>query len=114
MSPGRRAQRRGRRLRVHLPVFLLLLGVILLVAAIRLWHPFSTARHRQEELARLRAQKAELEARRRELTEYQNNLASDRGQEAVARQEGYVKPGERRLVFVREKPKDKSKTESRK
>ena len=102
--PGGRERRPRRKLRLHLPVFLLVLGAILLVAALRLWIPFSNARRQQDEVARLRQQKAGLAAERAQLDEYKHRLASDQGLEASARQEGYVKRGERRLVFVRQKP----------
>ena len=67
---------------------------------IRLWGPLSQARRQLEVLARLHAEKAALESEHGRLEKYKRQLASDKGAEAVVRQEGYVKTGERRLVFV--------------
>jgi len=93
----------GRKLRIHAPVFLGILGLVLLVAAVRLWGPFSVARRQRAELARLHAQAVALQAEHAQLEQYKRRLASDQGAEAVARQGGYLKPGDRRLLFVREK-----------
>jgi cell division protein FtsB len=98
-----------RKLRIHLPVFLALIGAAFLLAIIKLWGPMAVARHQQEGLARLRAEKASLKDENKQLEEYKRKLASDEGKEAAARRDGYVREGDRRLVFVKEKEKAKAK-----
>ena len=98
---------RRRKLRIHLPVFVALVAVALLLAAINLWHPMAVARRQQENLARLRAERASLNDEHKQLENYKRKLASDEGQEAAARRDGYVREGDRRLVFVKEKEKGK-------
>ena len=100
-SAGHPAGRGGRRLRLSLVVFLSLIGLMLILAAIKLAGPYATARRQEQELAQLRAQKRALIAERRGLREFQGKLATDAGQEMAARRQGYVRPGERRIVFVR-------------
>ncbi len=107
MKPQGRERQARRKLRMHSRVFLVLVGVVLLIAAIRLWQPFSGSRRQQEEIARLRAEKAQLQAEQAELQTYKHDLASDRGQEGALRRQGYTKPGDRPLVFVRKKPAEK-------
>jgi len=98
-----------RKLRVHLPVFLALVAVALLLAAINLWGPMATARRQQEELVRLRAEKVGQQEEGRQLRGYKRKLASDEGQESAARRSGYVREGDRRLVFVKEKAKGRGR-----
>ncbi len=99
-----RERRARRRLRVHTRVVVLLLGAIVLVGVIRLCHPYALARRQEEEIARLRAQKSALQAEHDQLQAYKHDLASDRGQESTLRRQGYIRPGERPLVFVKQKP----------
>ncbi len=96
-----------RKLRIHLPVFLALVGVALLIAIVKLWGPTATARRQQEDLARLRSEKASLNDEHKQLEDYKRKLASDEGQESAVRRSGYVREGDRRLVFVKEKEKGK-------
>ncbi len=99
-------------MRVNPPVFLALLGLVLVITLIRLWGPVARARHLEAENARLRAEIAATKAEHAPLEEEKRQLASDEGAESVVRQRGYVKPGERRLVFVPGKDaKDKGKGE---
>jgi hypothetical protein len=98
---------RRRRLIVHPHIFLLLVGAALLVAAFRLWGPAATARRQQQDLDRLRADKVALQAENTELQDYKRKQASEEGRESAARREGYVREGDRRLVFVKEKEKKK-------
>jgi len=96
---------RRRRLILHPPVFLLLVGLVLVVAAVKLWGPMSTARRQREALASLHTEKTAQQEEQRQLQEYKRGQASDEGQESAARRDGYVRDGDRRLVFVREKSK---------
>jgi hypothetical protein len=96
---------RRRRLIVPSRVFLLLVGIALVIAALRLWGPAATARRQQQDLDRLRVDKAALQNENAQLQEYQRKQASEGGRESAARREGYVREGERRLVFVKEKEK---------
>jgi hypothetical protein len=73
---------------------------------IKLSRPLATIQRQHDELARLRTQKAELEVEKARLEVYQRHLATDHGIERAARREGYLRPGERRLVFVREDAED--------
>ena len=98
-------QRRRRRLRVHLPVFLMLLGVLFCFAVVRLWGPVMTGRRQHRELLRLKAEKAALRAEHARLEDYRRRMASEEGLEAAARARGYVMPGDRLLKFVPDKGK---------
>jgi hypothetical protein len=96
---------RRRRLILHPPVFLLLVGLVLVVAAVKLWGPMCRARQQQEVLARLRTDRATQQEEQRQLQQYKRGQASDAGQESAARRDGYIRDGDRRLVFVKEKQK---------
>jgi len=99
--PGN-ARGRCRGLRVNRTAFLLAVGVVLAVGGVKLAQPLSVARRQQDELARLRRDKANEQAQQARLERYQRELATDRGLERAARREGYLRTGERRLVFTRE------------
>jgi cell division protein FtsB len=99
---GKRRERRPRTLRVHITVFLALLGAVVLIGLVKLWQPVSQGHRQQQEIARLRAEREALRAEQRQLEGYKHDLASDRGQESTLRRQRYVKPGERRLEFVEE------------
>jgi len=96
-------QRRRRGRRVSLPAFYLLVSLVLLAAVVKLSQPVGAIRRQQEQLSQLRVEKARLVAEKARLEGYQHELATDRGVERAARREGYVRPGDRRLVFVPEK-----------
>ena len=101
MEPGdRREGRRRRRPRMSVPAFLLLLALVLVVGMVKLAGPFSAVRREEQNLAGLRLGQRELTAEQGRLLEQKNHLATDEGMEAAARREGYVRPGERRIVFV--------------
>ncbi len=93
---------------MHRSVFLALLGLVLIVGAAKFCVPWSNARRQQEELNQLRREKAQLETEQKQLTRYKRLLASDQGLESAARREGYVRQGDRRIIFVPEKEKPKS------
>jgi cell division protein FtsB len=95
--------RPGRKLRMHRSVFLALLGLVLIIGAAKLCVPWAEGRRQQEELRELRRQKAELKTEQKQLTHYKRLLASDQGLESAARREGYVRQGDRRIIFVPEK-----------
>lgn len=97
--------RRGRPLRVSPRVFWAAVGLMVGLGLAKLYGPLASHRAQQTELARLRMQKASLLAEQERLTGYKETLASESGLERAARREDYARPGERRLVFVREKAK---------
>lgn len=97
--------RPGRKLRMHRSVFLALLGLVLIIGAAKFCVPWAEARQQQEELKQLRREKAELVAEQKQLARYKRLLASDQGLESAARREGYVRQGDRRIIFVPEKGK---------
>jgi len=97
-----RTRPRGRR--ISLPAFYLLLSAVFLVAIIKLSGPLTVIRRQHEELARLRVDKAHLLAEKARLQGYQHDLATDRGLERAIRRDGYIRAGERRLVFIPAKP----------
>ncbi len=99
------ARRRGRKLRVHRHIVYAVVGTVLVVGVVKFWGPLHTARLQSRELARLQHQKEALQEEQALLAEQKNRLASDEGVEAAARREGYVKPGDRRIVFVKDKTK---------
>jgi hypothetical protein len=101
MRPGDgRDGRRRRHRRLSVPGFLLLLGLVLVAGMVKLAGPFSAVRREEQNLARLRVEQREQAAEQARLLEYKNHLATDAGMEAAARREGYVRAGERRIVFV--------------
>jgi cell division protein FtsB len=104
--------RPGRKLRMHRSVFLALLGLVLIMGAVKFCVPWAEARRQQEELKELRREKADLVAEQKQLTRYKRQLASDQGLESAARREGYVRPGDRRIIFVPKKKRG-SGTEDR-
>ncbi len=93
---------------MHRSVFLALLGLVLIMGAAKFCVPWSNARQQREELNQLQREKAQLEAEQKQLTRYKRLLASDQGLESAARREGYVRQGDRRIIFVPEKEKAKS------
>jgi len=106
MRPFSLRQATSRRNRLNRTAFCLLLGLALIVGLIKLSGPLASIQREHDELARLRRQKAELEVEKARLEAYQSHLATDYGLERAARREGYLRPGERRLVFVRENAED--------
>jgi len=80
-------------------VFLALLAAVLVMGIAKLSGPLATVRQQQDDLARLRQRKQALLAERRLLEAEKRRLATEEGQEWAARRRGYVRPGERRLVF---------------
>lgn len=83
--------------------FYVLVSLVLVAAAVKLSQPVGAIRRQQEQLSRLHLEKARLVAEKARLEGYQHELATDRGVERAARREGYIRPGDRRLVFVPEK-----------
>jgi len=100
--PGSR--RRG--VRVSSRVFWIAVAVVVLAGMVKLYGPIATARRQEEELSRLRLEKAALLEDQQRLDAHKRQLACDAGLEATARREGYVRNGERRLVFVRSTGKE--------
>ncbi len=100
MSPEGHMRAGRRRLKGRF--VLLLAALILSLGLVKLAQPLATIRDQSGRLAQLETQKATLLAHRALLEERKTELATQPGQEAALRRRGYVRPGERRLVFVRE------------
>lgn len=101
MEPGDgRNGRRRRRRRLSVPGFVLLLVVVVVVGMVKLAGPFSAVRREEQKLAGLRLEQRALAEEQTRLVEHKNYLATDEGMEAAVRREGYVRSGERRIVFV--------------
>jgi len=95
-------------LRVDQRAFLVALGVVALFGVFKLYGPVATSRRQQDELTRLHIEQAALVTEQGRLKAYKQKLASDAGFEAAARRLGYVREGERRLVFVPQREKKAS------
>jgi len=89
--------------RIRGRAFLGLVGVLLLVGLIRLWSPLATIRAQGDRIAQLNLKKAALLSEQADLERGKQRLATEEGRKAAARRQGYVKKGERRIVFFREK-----------
>lgn len=100
----KRASSIGKRRRVKRNVFLGLAGLVLVLGLAHLARPLVQIRANGDRLAQLQLTKAALEADRAALAEQKAFLATGTGQEIAARRQGYLRPGERRLVFCEEKP----------
>lgn len=105
----RRAGNGRQRVRLNRTVFLLLVGTAAALGVAKLSGPLKTVWGQQQDLARLREERTTLAAERTRLQTLKRHLASDEGQEQAARRAGYLRPGERRLVFVRD-PKEAAET----
>ena len=66
---------------------------------VKLWCPVGKLRDQSDRLAQLRLHRAALVRERDDLRLYKQFLATEPGQEATARRLGFVRPGERRIVF---------------
>ena len=80
--------------------FWALAGALMMIGMVRMWGPLSTVRGQSERMAELRATRASLLAEQVSLERERRFLATDAGREAAARRMGYVRPGERRVVFT--------------
>lgn len=92
----------GRRRRIRRSVFFGLGGLVLVLGLAHLARPVLQVRTHGDRLAQLRLTKAALEADRAALGEQKAFLATGTGQEITARRQGYLRPGERRLIFCEE------------
>jgi len=95
LSRGRRGRRRMKR-----RAFWMLAGAVCAIGMLRLWGPLGAIREQSGRMAQLRGMKASLLSQQASLEEEGRFLATEAGREAAARRIGYVRPGERRLVFV--------------
>ncbi|MFB3881125.1 MAG: septum formation initiator family protein [Armatimonadota bacterium] len=77
-----------------------LAGAICGIGIVWLSGPLGTIREQSARMAQLQAVKASLLSQQQVLEKERRFLATEAGREAVARRVGYVRPGERRLVFV--------------
>jgi len=96
----------GRRRRVRTSIFLGLLGLAVMLGLAKLWGPIGQLRVQSDQLTELRFQRAALVGERDDLREYKQFLATEPGQEATARRLGFVRPGERRIVFFHDTKND--------
>jgi hypothetical protein len=82
--------------------------VVLGVGAAKLYGPLTALRAQSERLGQLRSKRDSFVTERGQLRGFKRWLATEAGREATARQRGYVRGGEHRLVFVRpEEPDDR-------
>jgi len=84
-------------------VFIGLVVLVLMLGLAKLLAQLSTIRAQSDRMAHLGMKKATLVFEQGELELYKEQAATEAGQEAAARRLGYVRPGERRIVFSREK-----------
>jgi hypothetical protein len=75
-------------------------GIVLAIGLVRLYGPFGVIREQSLRTAQLRATRVLLLGEGSSLEGERIFLASEAGREAAARQMGYLRPGERRVVFV--------------
>jgi hypothetical protein len=108
---GQTGRRRGRR-RIRGKVFLGLCGGVLLLGLAWLYEPLGAIRQESDQLALLRMKKAALEQEQADLESYKEQAATEVGREAEARRQGYLRPGERRIVFFREEAPEKPPAET--
>lgn len=93
-------KRRGRRtLRLNRAVFLALAAAILTIGLASLSGPLGTRRLQEQDLEGLRQRRQALLEQRDLLEAEKSRGATENGQEWAARRRGYVRQGERRLVF---------------
>lgn len=91
--------RRGSR-RVKTRAFWGAVGIVLAIGLLKLYGPFSVIRGQSVRTAQLRATRASLLTEGSSLEGERIFLATEAGREAAARRMGYLRRGERRVVFV--------------
>ena len=94
-----RKRQARRTLRLNRAVFLALAVAILTIGLASLSGPLSTRRSQEQDLAGLRQRRQALLEQRDLLEAEKRRVATENGQEWAARRRGYVRQGERRLVF---------------
>jgi cell division protein FtsB len=87
---------------MRLRVFWALAGAVSVLGLVRLYGPLTTMREQSMRMAQLRATRSALTSQQSDLESQKQFLATEAGQEEAARQMGYLRPGERQLVFVPE------------
>ncbi|MCJ7750836.1 MAG: hypothetical protein MUQ65_07045 [Armatimonadetes bacterium] len=105
-----RGRRGGRRLRGS--VFFCFIALVLAVGLAKLFGPLGTIRAQSDRMAQLEMKKAALVFEKGDLEGYKQQAATEEGREAAARRLGYVRPGERRSLFSREKAGGDTDTEA--
>ncbi|MCJ7821666.1 MAG: hypothetical protein MUQ26_01045 [Armatimonadetes bacterium] len=102
-------KRRGRRpLRLNRAVFFALAAAILTIGLASLSGPLSTRRSQERDLEALRQRRQALLEQHDLLEAEKGRVATENGQEWAARRRGYVRQGERRLVFS---PEDEGRSD---
>ncbi len=109
--PSRGICSRNRRSRLRGSVFLAVAGTLVVLGLAKLSGPLATLREQDERLSQLRSERDALTAERDRLQRRTRLLATEAGQEGAARRRGYLRPGERRLMFVRGDSLDSSSVE---
>ena len=94
--------------RVDRQVFVIVVGAAVVLGLAKLYRPMATSRRQQTELARLRVERAGLVAQQERLDREKRILATEAGMEAAARARGYLREGDRLLVFIPESKKEAS------
>ena len=102
--------RRGRR-RLRQSALFCLIVLVLAIGVAKLFGPLGTVRAQSDRIAQLEMKKAALAFEKGDLEEYKQYAATEDGREAAARRLGYVRPGERRIVFSREKSGEETEVE---
>lgn len=98
-APDERKRRGRRTLRLNRAVFLALAAAILTIGLANLSGPLSARRSQERDLEELRQRRQALLEQRDLLEAEKRRGATENGQEWAARRRGYVRQGERRLVF---------------
>ena len=92
-------------------MFFCLLALVLAIGLAKLFGPLGTIRAQSDRMAQLEMKKAELVFEQGELEAYKQQAATEKGREAAARRLGYVRAGERRIMFSREKAGENAEVE---
>ena len=92
-------------------MFFCLIALVLAVGLAKLFGPLGTIRAQSDRTAQLEMNKAALVFEQGDLEGYKQQAATEGGREAAARRLGYVRPGERRIVFSREKAGEDAEAE---
>ncbi len=87
---------------MKLRAFWWLIEIVVAIGLVKLYGPLLTIKGQSVRTAQLRATKAEMVIKMGDLEGQRRFLATAAGQEAAVRRAGYLRPGERRLVFVQD------------
>ena len=85
-------------------IYLAVIGALLLLLVAKINAPHQRASEQHAQVLLLEKQVARLDAEQERLRREKMTLMTKRGQQEEARRQGYVLPGERRIVFVQPQP----------